>query len=124
GRRMPPLSGSHFGNTCPWTSVSADATIAAAAQTPTPHALNRLFTVMPRSPGPECYHRVHVCLRRAAPLLADEVRARRLHHRRPRTRRTDELGGRTQLPGAQLHARRDAGGRPRALLRVQRRAVG
>ena len=60
----------------------------------------------------------------APPLLADEMRAIRLHHRRPRARWTDELGGRPQLPGPQLHARRDAGGRRRPVLRVERRPVG
>jgi predicted RNA-binding protein with PUA-like domain len=35
-----------------------------------------------------------------------------------------ELGGRAQLPGAQLHARRDAGGRRRAVLRLERHPSG
>src|SRR6187399_987636 len=49
------------------------------------------------------------CTDDAAPPLADEVRTGRLHHRRSLARWADELGRRPQLPGPQLHARRDAG---------------
>ena len=44
---MPPLPGSHFGNACPWTSVSADATIAAATA-----ALRQRLEVLALDPHP------------------------------------------------------------------------
>src|SRR4029079_7834137 len=56
-------------------------------------------------------------------LLADEIRARRVLDRRPRRRAEphDRVVRRAQLPGAQLHARRDARRRPRVLLSLELR---
>lgn len=53
--------------------------------------------------------------------LADEVRAQRVLDRRrtQRARRHRTLDRRAQLPGAQLHARCDAGGRWRAVLTLE-----
>ena len=64
--------------------------------------------------------------KRHAPLLADEVGARNLLHRRsrPRQERHHPLGRRAQLPGAELPARRDLAGRRRALLSLERQPAG
>ena len=59
-------------------------------------------------------------------LLADEIRTRRGQLRR-RAGRAEANGGlvrRAQLPGAQLHARRDVGRRRRPVLSLQLRGAG
>ncbi len=62
----------------------------------------------------------HATCIRDAP-LADEIRAGRVLDRRPRRapRQDDRLVRRAQLPGPQLHARRDEGRRPRVLLSLE-----